>query len=542
MKLTEAQFTHLLKALTDIGIALSAEKDHNRLLEIILKKAQEITHADGGTLYTCTEDAELKFEIMINQSMGIHLGGTSDKQVNFKNLPLYDEKGKPNDHMLAPWAAVSRQTINIKDAYNNKKFDLSGTKNFDKNTGYHSQSFLTVPMTNHLNEVIGVLQLINALDKTNNNIIPFSKLDQYIVESLASQAAVTITNRQLIETQKELFDALIQLIAQAIDEKSPYTGGHCRRVPILTRMIALATCQIDKGPLKDFSMTEDELYELQVAAWLHDCGKITTPEAVVDKATKLERIMDGVHLIDTRFEVLKRDAIIQALQSKLQQTTGNLYNLQHDNKLQEQLAQLNTERELIRESNLGSEQIHPQKLKSIQEIAKRRWIGPSGTEEDFLSKMEILMLEINKGTLSNKERDIINNHVSMTLKMLESLPYPKNLKNVPQLAGSHHEKMDGTGYPRGLTKDQMSLQARMIAIADIFEALTASDRPYKKAMPLSQALSILGKMKVEGHIDPDLFDVFMHAKIYEHYAEEYLDRAMYDAIDFSKIPGYTLIK
>ena len=156
MKQTEAQFTHLLKALTDIGIALSAEKDHNRLLEIILKKAQEITHADGGTLYTCTEDKELKFEIMINKSMDIYLGGTSNKAVNFKNLPLYGEEGKPNDHMLAPWAAISRQTINIKDAYNNKKFDLSGTKKFDKTTGYHSQSFLTVPMTNHLNEVVAV--------------------------------------------------------------------------------------------------------------------------------------------------------------------------------------------------------------------------------------------------------------------------------------------------------------------------------------------------------------------------------------------------
>lgn len=306
-------------------------------------------------------------------------------------------------------------------------------------------------------------------------------------------------------------------------------------------MIALATCQIDKGPLKDFHMTEDELYELQVAAWLHDCGKITTPEAVVDKATKLERIMDGIHLIDTRFEVLKRDAIIRALQIKLQQI-GSLYDPFHDKNVQEQLAQLNTERELIRDNNIGSEQLNPDKLKAIQEIAKRRWINPSGTEEDFLSKIEILMLEINKGTLSNKERDIINNHVSMTLKMLESLPYPKNLKNVPQLAGSHHEKIDGTGYPRGLTKDQMSLQARMIAIADIFEALTASDRPYKKAMPLSQALSILGKMKVEGHIDPDLFDVFMHAKIYQQYADEYLDTAMHDPIDFSKIPGYTVIE
>jgi HD-GYP domain-containing protein (c-di-GMP phosphodiesterase class II) len=542
MKLANKQFFHLLKEITDIGTALSAEKDHLRLLELILQKAKHITHADGGTLYTCIEDRELKFEIMMNTSMNLHLGGTSNNKGTFKNLPLYDEQGKPNNHMLATWAALNRETINIKGAYHNKKFDLSGTKEFDKITGYHSDSFLVVPMTNHLNELIGVLQLINPLDPKTGNVLAFSHLDQKIVESLASQAAVTITNHQLINAQKELFDALIHLIAKAIDEKSPYTGAHCRRVPVITRMIALAACQIDKGPLKGFSMTEEQLYELEVAAWLHDCGKITTPEAVMDKATKLERIIDGIHLIDTRFEVLKRDAIIHALQNKLKESTGTFLNLKTNDVLQKQLHQLDKDRAAIRECNVGKESIDAVALETIDKIAQYSWVGPSAQEEPFLSNLEVDMLKIHKGTLSNKERDIINNHVIMTIKMLESLPYPKHLKNVPQLAGFHHEKMDGTGYPKGLSGAQISLPARMIAIADIFEALTACDRPYKKSMPLPTALNILGKMKVDGLIDPDLFDIFMDAKIYQHYAEEFLGKIDFDTIDLNSIPGYVALK
>ena len=542
MRLDETEISRLLKTLADIGISLSAEKDHTRLLETILIKAQEITNADGGTIYSMTDQNELKFEIMINKSMGFHLGGTSEHKVNFSNLPIYDKEGRPIKNMLAPWAAISKQAINIDDAYNNDKFDLSGTKNFDKMSGYHSQSFLTVPMTNHLNEVIGVLQVINAIDPKTNQITPFSKLHEHLVNSLASQAAVTVTNSQLIAAQKNLFDCLIQLIAKAIDEKSAYTGGHCRRVPVITRMIAQAACQIDKGPLKNFKMDDDELYELEVAAWLHDCGKITTPEAVVDKATKLEKIIDGIHMVDTRFEVLKRDAMIEALQKKLQTESGSNYNLQEDSALQATIEQLNKDREFIRICNIGGEQIKPERVSEINRIAQKQWVSPTGLKENFLSEDEVNFLDISRGTLSEKERSVINYHVTMTIKMLESLPYPKKLKNVPELAGSHHEKVNGTGYPRGLTKEQMSIPARMIAIADVFEALTASDRPYKKSMPLSQALGIMGRMKLDGHIDPDLFDVFIDAKVYQQYAEEYLNKEAFDLVDVNKIPGYKPIE
>jgi HD-GYP domain-containing protein (c-di-GMP phosphodiesterase class II) len=538
MEISEVDFSSLLKELTDIGVALSAEKDHGRLLEMILIKAMEVTNADGGSLYTHTEDKCLKFEIMLTKSLGVHKGGTSDEAIEYYPISLYNDDGTPNRHMVAAWAAISGETVNIDDAYTSEQFDFSGTRNFDEKTGYRSMSFLTVPMTNHENELIGVLQLINAQHSKTGEVIPFSEFDQQVVESLSSQAAVTITNRNLIDAQKQLFDALTQLIANAIDEKSPYTAGHCRRVPVLTNMLADAVCAMDDGPLKDFQMTDDEKYELEVAAWLHDCGKITTPEYVVDKGTKLETIFDRIQLVDNRFEILKRDAEIDALRRQAKEVNDGDIDLDNDAVYQQRLRWLADSREFIRKCNIGGETISSEQTARIDEIASELWTTPSGKEEALLSDEETQNLKIGRGTLSIREREIINNHVSVTIKMLESLPYPKHLRRVPEYAGGHHEKIDGTGYPNRLTSKEMSLQARMVAIADVFEALTASDRPYKKAMPLSQSLSILGQMKVDGHIDPDLFDIFIQDRIYLKYAQQHLDEKQIDDVDLAQIPGY----
>jgi len=542
MPITNIDFSALLKEITDIGIALSAEKDHNRLLEMILVKARQLTGADGGSLYIRTEDNKLNFEIILTDSLGIHMGGTSGRPIDFQPISLYDDQGRPNHHMVAAWAAISNRTVNIEDAYASKDFDFSGTRSFDKKTGYRSRSFLTVPMTNHENELIGVLQLINAIDPDTGEVTVFSELDQQLLESLASQAAVTITNRNLIDAQKKLFDSFIQLIAAAIDEKSPYTGGHCRRVPILTTMLADAATNTKVGPLKDFSMTAEEKYELEVAAWLHDCGKITTPEYVVDKGTKLETIFDRIHLVDVRFEIIRRDAIIDALKRKLAESGPTVdFNPARDFELQQQLEQIEADREYIRKCNIGGEYISAEQIARINSIASRCWHNAYGKQEALLLEEEVQNLQIGRGTLSVREREIINNHVSVSIKMLQSLPYPKHLKRVPEYAGGHHEKMDGTGYPNGLTRDQMSMPARMVAIADVFEALTASDRPYKKAMSLTQSLSILGRMKLEGHVDPDLFDVFMHEKIYLKYGRDFLDPAQIDDVDLESIPGYVAL-
>ena len=536
MYTSKVDLPKLLDELNAIGIALSAEKNHDRLLEMILIRAREITNADGGTLYTRTEEDALRFEIMITDSLNIHMGGPGGEPIPFKPIPLYNADGSPNKNNVAACAVIENKTINIPDAYTNEEFDFSGTRKFDQNTGYRSRSFLTVPMTNHENRIIGVLQLINSTDPETGQVAAFSPLDQQLVESLASQAAVTITNKSLIDAQKKLFDSLIKLIADAIDEKSPYTAGHCRRVPILTNMLANAACNIQVGSLKAFTMTEEEKYELDVAAWLHDCGKITTPEYVVDKGTKLETILDKIDLVDVRFEVLKRDAEIASLKRRLAELGE--FPPAGDEELEKQLARLDADREFIRQRNVGGEAITEEDIREIDRIATYQWRTPNGTIENLLDEEEVDNLKIARGTLNVMEREIINNHVSVTIKMLQSLPYPQHLQRVPEYAGGHHEKMDGTGYPNRLKRDEMSIQARMVAIADVFEALTAGDRPYKKGMSLSKSLSILGRMKLGNHIDPDLFDVFMWDKIYLKYAEQYLKPEQIDDVDLAAIPGY----
>src|SRR5262249_28888527 len=308
--------------LNQIGIALSQEKDIHRLLEAILIAAKDITSADGGTLYRMTEERSLRFEIMRNDSLGIKMGGTSGVEIPFYPIYLYDKEGKPIHSMVAAYAVHHDRSVNIADAYTQEGFDFTGTKSFDKKTGYRSKSFLTVPMKNHEGEIIGVLQLINAKDAATGTVLAFSETDQHLAESLASQAAIALTNRLLINHLEDLFESFISLINAAIDDKSKYTGGHCQRVPALTMLLAEAVGNVHVGPLKDLVMTERDRYELKIAGLLHDCGKVTTPVHVVDKATKLQTIYDRINLIDTRFEVVKRDAEIALLKSQIKALQG----------------------------------------------------------------------------------------------------------------------------------------------------------------------------------------------------------------------------
>lgn len=523
-----------LDQLNEIGAALSSERDINRLLEKILLAAKTITHADGGTLYRVTEDRRaLRFEIVRNDTLGIALGGTSGNPVGFPDLPLKNESGEPNNSMIAAYAAINDKTVNIADAYSEAGFDFSGTRKFDERTGYRSQSFLTVPMKNHEREIIGVLQLINSIHPETGRVVPFSQAEQRLAESLASQAAIALTNRQLISQLEGLFESFIKLINLAIDEKSPYTGGHCQRVPALTMMIADAVNATTEGPLADFVMSESDLYELKIAGLLHDCGKVTTPVHVVDKATKLQTLFDRIGLIDTRFEVLKRDAEIAALR-KLLELRAPVDPAAETACLEEchrQIEALDDERAFLRRANIGGEAMSPEDQQRVRDIGTMRtWRTPDGVEANFLTDDEIENLTIRAGTLTAAEREIINHHIVATIKMLEALPWPKHLKNVPEYAGGHHERMDGKGYPKGLTREQMSLQARMMGIADIFEALTARDRPYKPGMKLSQAIEIMKKFAAGGHIDPDLFEVFLRQKVYRRYAEAFLDPAQIDDI------------
>lgn len=538
-----------LEQLNEIGAALSQEKNLNALLEKILIAAKTITRADGGTLYLVEGESgaqQLRFEIVRTASLDIALGGTTGNAIPFYPIQLY-VKGQPNNSMIAAYAAIHGTTVNIADAYTEEGFDFSGTRRFDQKTGYRSKSFLTVPMKDHENEIIGVLQLINREDPDSGEIVSFSNADQRLAESLASQAAIALTNRQLINQLENLFESFIKLINEAIDEKSPYTGGHCQRVPMLTMALAEAVNDTIEGPLRDFTMTEKDRYELRIAGLLHDCGKITTPVHVVDKATKLETIYDRIGLVDTRFEILKRDEEIRALEKKLElaRETGlseiqiRERTFQIDQELRERLRTIDDDRKFVRRCNIGGEYMSKDEQDRVVAIGTRyRWRDPGGNTANFLTDDEIRNLTIPRGTLTAEERDIINHHIVSTIKMLEALPWPKHLRNVPEFAGGHHERMDGKGYPRGLTREEMSVQARIMGIADIFEALTAKDRPYKKGKTLSESLHILGRFRLNGHVDPDLFDIFVRKRVYLRYAEQFLDPDQIDEVDDTLIPGY----
>jgi len=530
---------YFLEGLNEIGIALSAEKDTKIICDKILQGAMELTNCDGGSLYEMSDDkTELRFVSVTTLSLGIHMGGSSGVEINFPPVQLF-KKGKPNVTNVVSSAVNDDVTINIPDVYHAEGFDFSGTRKFDQQTGYRTQSILTIPMKDHQGDIIGVLQLINAQD-ADGNTEEFSLEDQQIAESLASQAAVALTNNRLIEEQKALFESFIQLIAGAIDEKSPYTGGHCKRVPELTMLLAKACSDQDYGIFKDFNMSDKDIYELKIAGWLHDCGKVTTPEYVVDKATKLETIYDRINTVDTRFEVLKRDAVIDMLEKKIERLNGepdaDCSDLEKEK--DEKIESINSDRDFIRTCNLGGEFMSEELVQRVNDIGELRWVDPEGSSAKFFSENEIENLTISRGTLTDEERQVIMNHMSMTIKMLEKLPFPKHLQNVPEYAGGHHERMDGKGYPKGLTRDQMSIPARVMGIADIFEALSASDRPYKTGKTLTECLKILGFMKKDQHVDPDIFDVFINEKIYLKYAEAFLPKDQIDEVDHSKIPGF----
>ena len=511
-----------LELLAEVGLSLASERDPDRLIERILLAAKEFCRADGGTVYLASDD-ELQFAVMRNDTMGLALGGSTGNALDhLPRIPLFDvETGEPNTRNVAAFAANSRQTVNLADAYRAEHFDFSGTKDFDATTGYRSRSFLTIPMMNRAGRVIGVLQLINARDPDCGEIVAFDPELQQLVEAMSAQAAVALDNQQLLAGQRHLLESFIQLIAEAIDSKSPYTGAHCERVPIITEWLAEAACKEESGPFADFDLDPGEWYELRIAAWLHDCGKITTPAHVMDKATKLHLIRDGIEVIEARFEALKREVELEHLRSG-----GH----SEDSALKRSLEELDDEFALLARCNIGGEFLDVEDLARIRRIAKRTWRCGSG-RRPLLTAEETDLLCIARGTLSAEERLVINGHMVQTIRMLERLPFPRDLARVPEYAGGHHETLDGTGYPKGIYAADMSVPARIMVIADVFEALTASDRPYKDSKPLSETMLIMGRMKQRNHLDPDLFDLFVRSGVYKRYAARYMEPEQIDAVD-----------
>jgi HD-GYP domain-containing protein (c-di-GMP phosphodiesterase class II) len=549
----------------------------NKLLRHILESGRELCHCDRGTMYLKTDHGTLRFALL-----------TNDDPLPTTEIPLVDpQTGKPNDRFVSIYVALRGETVLIDDVYAETRFDLSGTRKFAEQSGYRTVSMLTVPMSPREGEITGVLQFMNALDPETGAIVPFSPGIVAFIEALASQSAVALENQSLLDAQKALMDSMIRLVAGAIDTKSPYTGGHCERVPELAIMLAEEAAKVQDGPLAGFGFkSEEEWREFRVGAWLHDCGKVTTPEYVVDKATKLETIYNRIHEVRTRFEVLLRDAEIgywKAVAAGEDAQTAR-------QRFEARRAQLTDDFNFIAECNLGGEFMAPERVERVKKIAGETWlrhfddriglsheelrryegtpvaalpavenlladkpchIVPRGEDKALDPKYgfkvkvpehlynfgEIYNLSIGRGTLTEEERFKINEHIIQTIVMLEAMPFPKELRRVPEYAGTHHETLVGTGYPRRLTKDELSVPARIMAIADIFEALTASDRPYKKAKTLSESVKILSFFKKDKHIDPDLFDLFLRSGVYRRYAERFLQPAQIDEVNIEQYLG-----
>ena len=533
---------------TSAGVA--AEQQLDRLLERVVEDTVRTAGAAGGALYLADEDGALT-------RAARRTDAPEDAETRFP-----ERLGAGGRHPCARAAESRAPTIG----------SLPGPR---------PATTLAVPLITRTQELVGVLGLWLEGDLgpgpagERNPRVAFA-------EALSSVAAVAIETRHLIQAQKALLDSFIQVVAAAIDAKSPYTGGHCQRVPVLAQMLAEAACAAEDGPFRDFGLGEAAWETLHIAAWLHDCGKVTTPEHVVDKAVKLETIYNRIHEVRTRFEVLKRDAdlaywkaVASGADEAAQRTTRDALH----RTLDEEFA-------FVAECNVGGEAMSPDRVARLRAIAARAWtrtiddrLGLSEDErkaraglppapppaaetlladrpehvvarrsderiapdnrwgfrldvpEHKLNLGEVYNLSIGRGTLTDEERYIINHHVVQTTLMLGRLPFPRHLRRVPEIAGAHHERVDGRGYPRRLTLDQTDVLSRIIAIADVFEALTAADRPYKSGKPLSDALAIMQDMARTGHIDRELFALFVRAGVYRRYGEAHLPGGQLDGVD-----------
>lgn len=559
---------HSLRRFLDISDALSAERDFDTLLDLILRETIAVAGASGGSIHLLSADGQML------EPAASRIGGETASRRGLTwqvNAP---------DSVAAPVHAVRANGPVEVDLNWSDPAHLAAYERLFAGLGASHMRLLSMPLKNSQHETIGTLTLTFPRS-AERPFEPLGAARVAFVSALSGTAAIAIDNQLLLQARKELLESFIQLVAGAIDAKSPYTGGHCQRVPELTKMLAEAACNATEGPYAGFTMGADQWEALHIAAWLHDCGKVTTPEYVVDKATKLETIYNRVHEIRTRFEVLKRDALIERLETELgeagvQRARAAAAGPQ---------AELDADYAFVATSNVGGETLDPAAVARLRAIGEKRWLRtlddslglsidelrrqpkprPSlpaqerllqdrpehilsrpATEqlgednrwgfklrqpEHLYHRGELHNLAIARGTLTDEERYKINDHIVQTLKMLHDLPFPKHLREVPEIAGGHHERMDGKGYPRGLTGAQMSPQARMMAIADVFEALTADDRPYKPGKRLSEALTIMRRMVAEEHLDGELFALFLRSGVCLDYARRFMAAAQIDVAD-----------
>ena len=561
-----------LRRFVDISDALAAERDIERLIRRVLDETMQLAGADAAALHLVDEKRRT-----LDAAQAVH-ADTTATSVQLASLSLVNAADATTPIVRA---AVGGETILV----DLPRDDASIRQCLGSNGGtVGTAALLSTPLRNRAGEVIGVLTFVGSATKAaavRPQVVAF-------IEKLSGIAAIAIETQRLLAEQKALLDAFIQIVAAAIDAKSPYTGGHCQRVPALAKMLARAACDARDGPFRDFRLNDDEWEALHIASWLHDCGKVTTPEYVVDKATKLATLYDRIHEVRMRFEVLKRDAEIAFWKDRFQ--GGDHATLEQ--RLASERRALDEDFAFIASCNEGGEWMDDAALERVRSIAQRTWqrtlddrIGISWEERARKARQpapalpatesllcdapehlidrhsaelmpddnrwgfkltvpkhrynlgEVHNLTVRRGTLTAEERYKINDHIVQTIVMLENMPFPRHLAEVPEIAGGHHETMDGRGYPRRLLGEQMSALARMMAIADIFEALTARDRPYKKGKTLSESLQIMARMRDERHIDAELFDLFLASGVYRRYAETYLSPDQIDDVDLTLLRG-----
>ena len=555
-----------IEVLTEAGVELHKEKEHKAVMEVILNSARKLTMADGGTLYMLEDvygddiynpgeikERLLHFEVLQNDTMGVYLKRTAKSKIFLPPVPL-EIDGKPNRQNVSAHCAITGELINIEDVYDAKGFDFSGTKKYDATTGYRSKSMLVLPLRDHQFEIIGVMQLINRKN-LSGEIIPFTQADSAILQAIAFQAAVTLTTQKLVQEQVELFNSFVKVLAEGLGEKANYHYGHINRVAGLTLDLAEEINTWDQGIYKSINFTENETKELWLAGWMHDIGKLTTPENIVSKQLKLETMINRMELITERFNSKLKDLEVELLKAEIQilKSGGDLKDLETLKLEQEsQKTEMLADLKAINRTNFGGEFLDENTqaaIKRAQSLTTLNWVEKTmGVHNDrdaimdleFLDEpyaqplvddFELECLSIKRGTLSNGERQIVNDHADRSWRWLFKLPFPRGMKRLPLYAAAHHEHLSGTGYPIGLKAEQIPFQARLIAISDIFEALTASDRPYKKPMMLSKATEILGFMVKDNHLDPEIVNIFMESGLYLVWAKKHLQDSQIDEID-----------
>ena len=556
-----AEHERQLEILSVAGAELSKEQDQTSALALILYTARNLTNADAGTVYSVSEEyhdyqfnpGELKSKHLVFEELHTESKNDFKTRPDWPPVPM-EIDGKPNEANVCAYCANTGSILNIPDVYNEEGFDFQGAKNYDANNNYRSKSMLVLPLRDHENEINGVLQLINR-QAADGRSVPFTRHDQTIVQAMSYQAAISLTTQTLLRAQIELFNSFVRVLAEGLGEKSPYTYGHINRVAELSFDLAKSIDQWQEGMYKQVRFNQYQLDEIQQSGWMHDIGKLTTPEHVVSKPIKLFVLSDRFETIIERFNAKLKDVEISYLNEKISGLEKNAppeYFTKIETEKNRKKEDLINDLKVLNRTNTGGEFLEDKKRDLVIRYNQETFdqmihadkslvmgenritsvnLLESPAKASLVDEEEKQFLLISKGTLSNEERMVINDHADRSWRWLMKLPFPKKMMKLPLYAAAHHETLKGTGYPNRLKDHELPIQSRIIAVADIYEALTANDRPYKTPMKLSQALDILGKMVIDYDLDAEVVKIFLKSGLYKKYAEQFLDKEQIETID-----------